>query len=101
MLQTGLRKQLSELVLDDGCISDGHVARQGSPYASITVRGGVGKKLGRGLNIQCFRQNDLVPRPRGFQIGDDLGVVGEISDELSLDRQLHSVLDFWNGPNTP
>src|SRR4029077_14702554 len=49
VLQTGLRKQLSELVLDDGCIPDGHVARQGSPYAPITVRGGVGKKLGRGL----------------------------------------------------
>ena len=78
MLQTGPRKQLSEFVLDDGCIPDGHVARQGSPYAAISVRRGVGKKLGRGLNIQCFRQNDLVTRPRGFQIGDDLGVVGEI-----------------------
>ncbi len=93
MLLTGLGKQLSEVVLDHGGIMDGYVARKGGPDTSITVRRGVGKKLGSWLNIQCFRQNGLVARPRGFKVGNNLGVNSEIVDELSLYREFH-----WDPP---
>jgi hypothetical protein len=94
MLQTGLGKQLSEVVLDQGGITDGHVGRKGSPDTSITVRRGIGKKLGRRLNVQRFRQDDLVARPRGFQIRDHLGVRDKSVDEFRFYRQLQwDVLD--------
>ena len=45
-------------------------------------------------------KNQLVARPRSFQVSDDLGVLGEIVDEFSLDRKFHRVLDVRNGTNT-
>jgi len=35
-------------------------------------------------------QNDLVACVRGFQIGDNLGVLCKIVGEFGFDRQLHS-----------
>ena len=96
MLQTGLGKQLSEVVLDQGGIPDGHVAGKGSPDTPVSGRRGIGKKFGRRLNVQQFGQNDLIARPRGFQIRDHLGVIDKIVDEFGFYRQLHRVLDLQN-----
>jgi len=100
MLTSGRRKQLPKVVLDNRSVPDGDLARERCAYPPIAIGGCVGKRLYRGQNVERVRQNDLITRPRSLQAGDDLSVIGEIVDEFSLDRQLHSVLDFRNGTNT-
>jgi hypothetical protein len=72
------------------------VAGKGSPDTPVSGRRGIGKKFGRRLNVQQFGQNDLIARPRGFQIRDHLGVIDKIVDEFGFYRQLHRVLDLQN-----
>ena len=50
------------------------------------------------MNVERFRNNDLVARSRSLQVGNDLGFLGEIVDQFGLDRQLHRFLDVRNGP---
>ena len=89
VLLSGRRQQLPKAVFDDAGVSNGHIAGKCSPYAAVPIRCRIGKKFGRGLNIEGFRKNDLVACPRSLQICNDLSFTSESVDELGLDRQLH------------
>jgi hypothetical protein len=80
---------LPKAVFDDGGVSNGHIAGERSPYAAVPVRCRIGKKFGRGLDIQCFRKNDLVACPGSLQVRNDLSFISESVDKLGLDLQLH------------
>jgi hypothetical protein len=90
VLQTGLWKQLSKIVLDDRRVPNGYVACKRSAYSPVTIGGCVGQNFRCRLNVEKLGQNDLVACVRGFQIGDNLGVLCKIVGEFGFDRQLHS-----------
>jgi hypothetical protein len=70
---------------------------KGSPDTPVSVWRCIGKKFRRRLNVQGFGQDELIARPRGFQIRDHLGVTDKIVDKFGFNRQLHRVLDLESG----
>src|ERR1700712_4353303 len=65
---------------------------KGSPDTPVSVWRCIGKKFRRRLNVQGFGQDELIARPRGFQIRDHLGVTEKIVDKFGFNRELHCVL---------
>jgi hypothetical protein len=97
MLASCPRQQLAQVIFDLRNIADGHLAGKRGTYAAVAVRRLVGSDFFRRLNVEKFRQDNLIACMRTLDVGNNLGRFCETVNEFGFYRQLHRRVSVERG----